>query len=284
MGRVLIAGCGYIGSALGKVLADNGHYIAGLKRHINTDMNEIHYFKADLTRSSDLVNLDTSFDQVLFMAAPGGKDEESYRHLFETGLDNFLNIFSQKSPKTTFIFVSSTNVYGQDRGEYIDEDSLTNPNNFKGNILLSSENNVLSQNSNNTIVRFSAIYGPGRNRMIKMALTSPEIQQDPPFYINQIHKDDCVGILKLLVEKKMAGEKLKSTILASDDDPAPMWDVVSWLALQLNSERPKIKTVSKNATQNKRCVNSYLKEIGYESKYPSYKDGYPSLISERNNV
>lgn len=281
---MLIAGCGYIGGALGELLSCAGHRVMGLKRDVHPDNNGIRYVKADLTRFSDLADMDTSFDQVLFMAAPDDKDEESYRHLFETGLDNLLNIFSQKNPKTTFVFISSTNVYGQDRGEFIDEDSLANPNNFKGNILLSSENNVLSQNSNNTIVRFSAIYGPGRNRMIKMALTSPEIQQDPPFYINQIHKDDCAGILKFLVEKKMAGEKLKSILLASDDDPAPMWDVVSWLALHLNSDRPKKKTVNSNATQSKRCANNYLKEIGYEFKYPSYKDGYLSLMSERDKV
>ena len=228
--------------------------------------------------------MDTSFDQVLFMAAPDDKDEESYRHLFETGLDNLLNIFSQKSPKTTFTFISSTNVYGQDRGEFIDEDSLAYPNSLKGDILLSSENNVFSQNSNNTIVRFSAIYGPGRNRMIQMALKSPEIQQNPPFYINQIHKDDCVGILKFLVEKKLAGEKLKSILLASDDDPAPMWDVVSWLALRLHSEKPRKKTVDDNATQNKRCINNYLKGIGYKFKFPSYKDGYLPLICGRYEV
>ena len=63
-----------------------------------------------------------------------------------------------------------------------------------------------------------------------------------------------------------------------------MWDVVSWLASQLNSDRPKKKIVNKNATQNKRCVNNYLKEIGYEFIYPSYKDGYLPLISEKNKV
>ena len=284
MGRVLIAGCGYIGSALGAMLASNGHSVLGLKRHVQPDNKVIHYVKADLTRSSDLVNLDTSFDQVLFMAAPGGKDEESYRNLFETGIENILNIFSQKSPKTTFTFVSSTNVYGQDRGEYIDEESVANPNNFKGNILLLAENNVLSQNSNNTVVRFSAIYGPGRNRMIKMALTSPEIQQDPPFYVNQIHKDDCVEVIKIIFEKKLAGEKLRSIFLASDDDPAPMWDVVSWLAMQLNSEKPRKKIVDNNAAQNKRCVNKCLKEIGHKFKFPSYQEGYLPLISDRDKV
>ena len=281
---VLIAGCGYIGSALGELLASTGHRVTGIKRDVYPNHNGIHYVKADLSHLYDLTDMDTNFDQVMFMAAPDDKDEESYRHLFETGLVNLLNIFSQKSPKTTFTFISSTNVYGQGGGEFVDEDTLANPTSFKGHILLSSEKNVLSQNSNNTIVRFSAIYGPGRNRMIKMALTSPEIQQNPPFYINQIHKDDCVGILKLLVEKKMAGEKLKSILLASDDDPAPMWDVISWLALHLNSERHKKKTVNINANQNKRCVNHYLKQIGYNFKYPSYKEGYLPLISERNKV
>jgi len=66
--------------------------------------------------------------------------------------------------------------------------------------------------------------------------------------------------------------------LASDDDPAPMWEVMSWLAEQMNCQPPTVKVNDNHYVMNKRCNNQRLKALGYQFRYPCYKDGYLELI------
>ncbi len=282
MAKILIAGCGDIGTSLGKALIEKGHYVAGLRRHPPIENMGIHFIPADLTNPATLTNIDTDFDQVFFMAAPKLHDLNAYREIYEFGLKNLLYIFSQSHHKPHWISVSSTSVYGQTDGEWVDEESLTEPRKYNGQLQLLSEQSVLAENKSNLVVRFAGIYGPGRRRMLSIAGKGGPIQFRPPYYTNRIHKEDCIGVLMFLFEKRVEGKKLYSRYLASDDGPAPMWEVVSWLAKKLKSKPPEIKQEDKDVTQNKRCCNKRLKELGYRFQYPTYKEGYPQLIHEFN--
>jgi len=168
-------------------------------------------------------------------------------------------------------------------GEWVDEDSLTEPSRVNGQLQLLSEQRILAENKNNLVVRFAGIYGPGRKRMLNMARQGGPIQFKPPYYTNRIHKEDCVGVLAFLFEKRLDGTKLHSHYLACDDEPVPMWEVVSWLTKKLKCKLPEIKQADKDANQNKRCCNKRLKELGYHFQYPTYREGYPQLINEFNN-
>jgi len=284
MVKVLIAGCGDIGTSLGEALVKKGHYVVGLRRHPPVDNMGIHFIAADFTNPAQLEDLDTDFDQVFFMAAPKQHDKNAYREIYDLGLRNLLSKFSHSHHNPHLISVSSTSVYGQMDGEWVNEDSLTEPRKYNGQLQLLSEQRVLAENKSNLVVRFAGIYGPGRKRMLRVAVKGGPVQYNPPYYTNRIHKEDCVGVLTFLFEKRLDGKKLHSHYLASDDGPAPMWDVVSWLAKQFKCRQPEIKQVEKDATQNKRCCNKRLKELGYRFRYPTYKEGYPQLIHEFNSV
>ncbi len=283
MAKILIAGCGDIGTGLGKALNEKGHYVVGLRRHPSIEKMGVRFIAADLTNPATLANIDTDFDQVFFMAAPKLHDLNAYREIYEVGLNNLLHKLSTDQHNPHWISVSSTSVYGQVGGEWVDEDSLTVPRKFNGQLQRLSEQSVLAENKNNLIVRFSGIYGPGRRRMLSLAVKGGPIQFKPPYYTNRIHKEDCIGVLMFLFEKRVDGAQLHSHYLASDDGSAPMWEVVSWLAKKLKGKPPEIKQVDKDATQNKRCCNKRLKELGYRFQYPTYKEGYPQLIDEFNN-
>ncbi|MCR4290697.1 MAG: NAD-dependent epimerase/dehydratase family protein [Candidatus Scalindua sp.] len=274
MAKILIAGCGDIGTSLGKVLVEKGHYVAGLRRHPPVDNMGIRFVAADLTNPAELAGLETDYDQVFFLAAPKQHDLSAYRELYDVGLKNLLYRFSHSHHNPHWISVSSTSVYGQVDGEWVDEDSLTEPKKYNGQLQLLSEQRVLEESKSNLVVRFAGIYGPGRKRMLRMAVKGDPIQYEPPYYTNRIHKEDCVGVLKFLFEKRLDGTKLHSHYLASDDEPAPMWEVVSWLTKQFKCRQPEIKQVEQDATQNKRCCNKRLKELGYRFQYPTYREGY----------
>ena len=180
MARILIAGCGDIGAAAGRLLADDGHDVVGLKRHPPANDNKIRYIKADLSHAGDLDKLDTRFDVVIYILTPGDRSEQSYRNVFELGVANLLNIFSKNNPDTRFIFISSTSVYGQTSGEWIDEASATEPNSITGQIILQAEKTILSHGGGNCIIRFSGIYGRSRSRLLDIVARGGNVQYDPP--------------------------------------------------------------------------------------------------------
>jgi len=276
MAKILIVGCGAIGTELAHVLSAKGHQVTGLKRNPPTAYDGgIVYFKADIASAKDLDDLAADFDQLFFIVSPKGRTEADYQAVYETGLNNLL----AKYPQKPWIFVSSTSVYGQSQGEWVDENSIAEPDNANSRLIRQAEQRLTAINPENIIVRFSGIYGPGREYLLRQAQQGPSIQQNPPYFTNRIHQQDCVGVLAFLLEQRLAGVALEQCYLASDDDPAPLWDVMSWLTSQLKCQAPTVKTVDQDAGMNKRCSNRRLKALGYQFNYAGYKDGYHELIS-----
>jgi len=279
MAKILIIGCGAIGTQVAQVLSAKGHQVTGLKRNPpEKDDGKINYFTADITSPTDLQDLTTDFDVLYFIVSPDGRNEESYHDIYETGLTNLLNKFSLAGSNPHWIFVSSTSVYSQSQGEWVDEDSIAQPENATSQLIRQAEQKLMDLEPNNIVVRFSGIYGPGREYLLRMAMQVPAIQQNPPYYTNRIHQQDCIGVLAFLLERRLAGVALEQCYLASDDDPAPMWDVMSWLAEHMNCQPPAVKTGGTDCVMNKRCKNQRLKALGYKFLYPGFKDGYLELI------
>ena len=298
MAKILIVGCGAIGSELAGVLSAKGHQVTGLKRKPPLSApGPINYVAANISSPADLAYLDTDFTLAFFIVSPDERTEQSYRAVYESGLNNLL----AKLPQTRWLMVSSTSVYGQSvasvpdqlrhfrhpwqsQGEWIDEDSIAEPDNITSRLIRQAERKLTDLNPENIVVRFSGIYGPGREYLLRLAMQSPAIRQSPPYFTNRIHQRDCVGVLAFLVEQHLAGKSLAQYYLASDDEPAPLWEVMTWLAERLHCPPPTANEAGVDASMNKRCNNARLKALGYKFQYPSYKDGYPELINARNIV
>jgi nucleoside-diphosphate-sugar epimerase len=276
MANILIVGCGDLGTRLAHVLSDKGHQVTGLKRHPPAHDSRIRYVAADIASGLGLDALNADFDQLFFIVTPDGRNESDYRAIYEIGLHHLLT----KLPGCPWIFVSSTGVYAQSQGEWVDEDSPAEPEAVTNRLIRQAEQRLIESNPDNIIVRFSGIYGPGRESLLRMAAQSPAIQQEPAYFTNRIHQLDCVGVLDFLLEQRLKGSKLEPCYLASDDDPAPLWDITSWLAERMHCAQPVAKAVDKNASMNKRCSNRRLKDLGYQFRYPDYKKGYAELIDK----
>lgn len=279
MANILIAGYGDIGARLSTLLQHQGHRITGLKRNPpgNTDPS-INWIQADLTRPDTLQPLTADYDFVVYQPTPGSREAEAYRALYDTGLNNLLNRFESLDKQPVWLFVSSTGVYGQRDGEWVDENSPTEPATETSRWILRGEQTLLARRPDASIVRFSGIYGLGREYLLNTARRQPDIQRTPPYYTNRIHQDDCAAVLDFLIARRLAGEQLDTRYLASDDDPATMWEVICWLAAQQNCPPPNEKAPENPPDQNKRCRNDKLKGLGFRFRYPSYKEGYHALI------
>jgi nucleoside-diphosphate-sugar epimerase len=279
MAKILIAGCGDVGGELARRLAEAGHEVTGLKRQPPTIMDKVNYITADICNTAQLQKLTTDFDFVFFILSPDGRTEQSYRAVYETSLDNLLNHFSVANTCPCWFFISSTSVYPQSQGEWVDEDSLAEPDNVNSQLIRAAEQKIIIAHPKNIVVRFSGIYGQGREYLLRLAQQTPAIQKNPPYFTNRIHRQDCVAVLLFLLQQQLSGNVLQQCYLASDDEPVPMWEVMTWLAEKTACALP-IEKNGPTIDMNKRCNNQRLKSLGYQFLCPSYKEGYLPLLAK----
>jgi nucleoside-diphosphate-sugar epimerase len=272
--RVLIAGCGDVGNVLAVSLLQDGHVVYGLKRDTSSLPGGVLPIRADLTHPDTLTELPKEIDQLVFMPTPARRDQAAYEAIFVQGLRNLWDGLKQAPLRT--LVVSSTAVYGESSGGIVNEESVANPTGFNGKVLLEMESVAGTYTDKLVVVRISGIYGPGRERLIRMAASSDlKVQQSPPFFTNRIHRDDAAAALKHLMEI----EEPEALYVATDDLPAPRFEVVEWLAKAQGKSAP-IGLNDEGAGYGKRVDNQRLRDSGFELMYPDYRSGYGSVLGQ----
>lgn len=263
--RVLIAGCGDLGNRLLARLG--GWQVHGLRRNVSRLAPGIVPVSADLSDPSTLDPAAGDWDAVVYTATPGERTPEGYRQAYVTGMQALLDRVRARR----LIMVSSTAVFGQDEGEWVDEASPTEPQRFNGEILLEAER--VAADAGGIVLRLSGIYGPGREYLVRSVRSGPvECRRAPPIWTNRIHSEDCAGALAHLLEL----EQPDALYLASDARPAPRWDVLEWLAERLGVAGP-VETAAE-AGQGKRIDADRLFRSGFALQYPDYRAGYEELL------
>jgi nucleoside-diphosphate-sugar epimerase len=281
MANILIAGCGYVGTALGLRLAAAGHVVWGIRRSAEGLPSGIRHVAADLTIPETLRELPPALDVVFYTAAPNGPDEATYRAIYVDGLRYVLEALAcqHQSPQRVLL-TSSTAVYAQLGGEWVDETSPTEPQHFTGRRVLEGERVLLDGPFPATVLRLGGIYGPGRTSLIERVRQGFATCRDgPPLYTNRIHRDDCAGALHHL----MTLPQPDSRYIGVDHEPADYCDVLCWLAAQLGAPPPRVEASSGTDTRrhrtNKRCRHDKLITSGYVFRYPTFREGYAALLA-----
>ena len=288
MARILIAGCGDVGTTLGRNLNAAGHEVWGLKRRPDDLPTGIQPLAADLTDPATLNALPAVLDYVVYSAAAASFGEEAYQAAYVTGVRHLLDAlrYAGQHPKR-LLFTSSTSVYAQNQGEWVDEDSPAMAEGFSGRCIRQGEQLMWDSGWPAVVVRFGGIYGPGRTRLIDSVRDGTAVRSaDPPLYTNRIHRDDCARVLEHLLLLPAPAP----LYLAVDDDPAPLNEVLIWLAVQLGVPEPALAPnpplkpgtgtgdVAARMRASKRCRNARLRASGFLFRYPSYRDGYAALL------
>jgi nucleoside-diphosphate-sugar epimerase len=281
MANILIAGCGYVGTALGLRLTAAGHVVWGIRRSAEGLPSGIRHVAADLTIPETLRELPPALDVVFYTAAPNGPDEAAYRAIYVDGLRYVLEalVRQHQSPQRVLL-TSSTAVYAQSDGEWVDETSPTEPQHFTGRRVLEGERVLLDGPFPATVLRLGGIYGPGRTSLIERVRQGLATCRDgPPLYTNRIHRDDCAGALHHL----MTLSQPDSRYIGVDHEPADYCDVLRWLAAQLGAPPPRVEASSGTDTRrhrtNKRCRHDKLIASGYVFRYPTFREGYAALLA-----
>jgi nucleoside-diphosphate-sugar epimerase len=276
--RVLIAGCGYVGRELAAELAAEGHAVWALRRRDAPAIPGVAAIRADLTDVDSLRALPPRLESVFYLASAGATDDRAYRSAYVDGL-RYLLAALDGHPVRRFVFASSTGVYAQTNGEWVDEDSTAAPLHFSGRRLLEGERLLRTSRLPSTIVRFTGIYGPGRARLVARVRSGEAVIPRTALYANRIHRDDCVGVLRHLLRL----ERADPLYVAADEEPAEIGEVLRWLAVRLRAPEPRVDLEAVptryDRTSNKRVDSARLRASGYRFRFPTFREGYGAIIS-----
>ncbi|RFB05294.1 SDR family oxidoreductase [Parvularcula marina] len=200
------------------------------------------------------------------------------------------------SPDTVLIYLSSSGVYGDHQGEWVDEETPCLPLTARARrrLLAESQWRYVGRyfGVRHHICRLAGIYGPGRNALLslkggtrgsKAGLAQRIIKPGQVF--NRIHRDDIAAGLYALIEAETA----PTVINFADDEPAPPQDVITYAAELLGIEPPpkvpfeqaEMSDMARSFYEdNKRLKNDGLKALsGFSLKYPSYREGLQDLLA-----
>ena len=278
---VLIAGCGDIGSRLANQLIQQNWVVYGLRRNVSRLPAGVIGVAGDLFDSTIPAAWPTTpLDYLVYCATPTDRDEAGYRAAYIEGLRKVLGWLAEhhQQPKR-IIFVSSSSVYGQQNGEWVDETSPTDASAFSGKVMLEAEQLALSSGFPASIVRLTGIYGPGRSDLSNRVRQGYNVAIDPPLYGNRIHADDAAGLLAFLLNADSRGVPLDDCYIGVDDAPAPLAEVVQWMREYLGVTQ-WAENASLRRSGSKRCSNARAKALGWVPRYATYKEGYEVLLRD----
>ena len=287
--RVGILGCGYVGLELGRQLRAD-HEVVGVRRSDSgIDAIEDAGFeavRADVTDADGLAAV-PDVDWLVLAASSGGRGADTAREVYVEGLSTAIDHFwSREDAPERLVYTSSTGVYGDHDGEWVDESTPLNPQTEKTEVLAEAERiareRPVEYGGHGTVARYAGLYGPDRYRL--------ERYLDGPVtagYLNMVHRDDAAGAVRFLLE----GGHREEVVLVIDDEPVEKWAFADWLAEQCDVPFPPKQTTEERLADpelsetakrrirtSKRCSNEHLRELGYELRYPTFRSGYRDAI------
>jgi nucleoside-diphosphate-sugar epimerase len=275
----LIVGCGYLGRRVAQLWLDAGHKVSALTRSSETAAQfsdaGIHPILGDVTRPDTLGALPAA-DVLLFAVGYDRSAGPSQREVYVQGLQSTLAALHGRVGRV--LYVSSTSVYGQTDGSWVDEESVTEPQTESGCICLEAErllnNWAASTGMSRLILRLAGIYGPKRLLARIEGLRRGEpLAGRPDAWLNLIHVDDAAHVAAAYSQTSHTG-----VILVCDDQPVMRVEFYSHLARLLGAPAPVFKpslAAGRTTGLNKRCRNMRLRRDLGILRCADYTEGLP---------
>lgn len=278
MPRALIAGLGYLGCAVADRLVATRWGVEGwtLSNQTARDLARKGYVarRVDISNSSEVAAQSGEFDLLIHCASTRGGDADSYRCVYVDGAQNLINRFRNAQ----ILFVSSTSVYGQTAGEWINEESPAQPQHENGKVLRQAEALVIENGG--VVLRLGGIYGPGRSALLEKFLNG-HAMLDPNCdrFVNQIHRDDAADAIVRVIEHGVSGQIYNVV----DNEPILQSNCYRWLAKRLSRAEPpsgRLSSRRKRGQSNKRVSNAKLRGLGWTPRFPTFAAGMEKILSD----
>jgi nucleoside-diphosphate-sugar epimerase len=276
--HVLVAGCGWLGTALARRLIARGDRVTGVRR--------------DPGRAATLAALGVE-PLALDLSAPGAGDrlppaeaivacqaaaaegEGAYRAAYLDANRALLGAASRW--RAAFVYTGSTGVFGQRDGGDVDESTAPAPASGTGEVLAEAERLVLdaaAAGARASLVRLSGLYGPGRVGILERVRAGAlALGPGDDAWMNFCHQEDAVELVLAALDRAPAGAILHG----SDARPARRREVVEWIAARLGIAAPRTERAPPGP--NRRILSARTRRLlGVELRYPSFADGLAPLV------
>lgn len=263
---IVLAGAGDVGGRLARLRAARGDTVFALRRSPGEDAPGLRWLAVDLLDGRGLQQLPRRPDAVVFCASPDQRTEAAYRALFIGAQRRLLDALD--GPPARWLFVSSTAVYAEDSGGWVDEGSSTQAQAFNGRVLLEAETDLAAAVSGAVVLRPSGLYGPGRGYLLRRARRDEPAR---PRWTNRVHVEDAAGALSHLLDLADPGP----VYACNDDLPAREDAVLAWLRERMGL--PPLATLSEPES-GRRVSNARLRHSGWTPRWPDFRSGYDALL------
>jgi nucleoside-diphosphate-sugar epimerase len=273
----LILGCGYLGRRVASLWRAHDRRVFAVSRnpsHLPTDVEPI---------VCDIVCPDTlralpAVETVLYAV---GFDRSSGATMRGVYVDGLANVLAHLPKPKRFIYVSSSSVYGQTDGGWVDETASTEPTEDSGRIVLEAEGVLRAKLPGAIVLRFAGIYGPGR------LLRRQSIEKGEPIvaaadkWLNLIHVEDGA---RVVLDAEQHGEPGRAYNVC-DDHPVRRRYFYATLARVLGAPEPRFvapppdQPTPPHEKGNRRLNNRRMKaELHAALLYPDYDGGLRSSV------
>lgn len=272
--RILLAGCGDVGLRVAARLLAQGDEVWALRRSPPREsVPGLRWLGADLMAPHAPGSLPAGIARVVYLPAPDARDKAAYRALFVDGLRHLLEALDARALKQVLL-VSSSAVYGEHDGDWVDEDTPPAPMGFNGTLLLEAEQWLAAQAVPSTVLRLAGLYGPGRMQLLERVRSGAQrVPREVPHWANRIHVDDAAAAIAHLL-------RLPAPLplyLGVDDTPLPLDEVCDFLAQLLDAPPPR-EGPAPVGVGSKRLRNARLRASGWAPAWPDARDGYAALL------
>lgn len=275
-GRLLVAGCGYLGLAAARQWHARGWEVVGITRSPASaaalGREPFTVLPCDLGDRAALGRLG-AFDAVVHTASSGHGGPEAYRRVFLEGARNLLETLHP----ARFIFTGSTSVYAQVDGAVVTEESAAQPARETGRILLQAEALVLGVGG--SVARLAGIYGADRWALLERYLSGEaRLEGEGQRWINQVHRADAAAALGVLLAAP------PGIYNVSDGNPVPQREIYAAFAGHFGRPLPPSAPPDagrKRGWSHKRVSNAKLAALGWEPMFPSFREVLKALNATR---
>jgi nucleoside-diphosphate-sugar epimerase len=284
--RKLIFGCGYLGRRVAVLWQRSGHSVWAVtrsqRRAAELRAQSIQPLVADLTQPRSLPDLGEPFDTVLFAV---GYDRSAAPTLTQVYVDGLAHVLQRLDPPPgRFIYISSTGVYGNEAGGWIDETTACRPLREGGRACWQAEQ--LLQSSplapQSIVLRLAGLYGPGRIPRRAELESGRPLAAPQEGYLNLIPVDDAAAVV-LAAEQRAVPP---ACYVVADGQPVLRGEYYRELARLLGAAPPRFaapdptSAVAERAASSRRVnIARLLRELSPALRFPSYREGLAAIVA-----
>jgi nucleoside-diphosphate-sugar epimerase len=277
--HVVVAGCGWLGTALARRLVLRGDRVTGIRRDparaAELRALGVEPLAVDLC-SPCAAELLPAADALVACQAAAGDGADAYRAAY-LDANRALIAAAARGGARALVYTGSTGMFGQRDGSDIDESTPPAPASASAAVLVEAEALVRGSASGAlraAVVRLSGLYGPRRTGLVER-VRSGKLALGPgdDAWMNFCHRDDAVAFVLAALDRGEGG----AIYHGSDAEPARRREVVEWIAARLGIPPPRGGEPAGGPNRRIRSERTRA-ALGVAVTYPSFREGLAPLL------